>query len=226
MKHNPTIRQALLLLCLWIGVGCSAAGDAVVESTPGVPLPEVQNPNNLPEIGSVLFVGNSLTATNNLPGLVRAEGEKKGYYVRTKAVTIPNSALEDHWFDGTAIELIRSEHFDFVVVQQGPSSQGEGRQMLLEYGAKFKEVCNQNQAKLAFYMVWPAIPNYSNFSGVIKNYTDAATATKSLLCPVGSYWKAYIDRTGDFSYYSGDQFHPSKKGSALAAEVIYKTLFP
>jgi hypothetical protein len=220
------IRQSLLALGLWAWVGCSAAGDSAEEPTPTVPPAEVQNPNNLPEIGSVLFIGNSLTATNNLPGLVRAEGERKGVYVRTKAVAIPNSALEDHWFDGTALELIRSEHFDFVVVQQGPSSQEEGRQMLLEYGKRFKDVCDQNQAKLAFYMVWPAIPNYSNFGGVIKNYTDAADATKSLLCPVGSYWKAYIDRTGDFSYYSGDQFHPSKKGSTLAAEIIYKTLFP
>jgi len=47
-----------------------------------------------------------------------------------------------------------------------------------------------------------------------------------MLCPVGLIWKNYQDRTGDFSYYGPDDFHPSLAGSQLAADVIYKTFFP
>ena len=38
-------------------------------------------------------------------------------------------------------------------------------------------------------------------------------------------WKSYIDKTQNFEYYSTDGFHPSKKGSQVAAQVIVKTLF-
>ena len=41
-----------------------------------------------------------------------------------------NYALKDHWNEGELQSLIKSGNFDFVVVQQGPSSQAEGRAML------------------------------------------------------------------------------------------------
>ena len=74
-------------------------------------------------------------------------------------------------------------------------------------------------------MVWPAKQNYHMFDGVIRNYTNAATITNSILCPVGKEWKEYFDRTGDFGYYSPDGFHPSLVGSTVAAEIIVQSLF-
>jgi lysophospholipase L1-like esterase len=73
-------------------------------------------------------------------------------------------------------------------------------------------------------MVRPAFSNFENFDGVIKNYTDAALMTNAILCPVGKVWKEYFLRTKDYSYYGTDMFHPSQKGSEVAAEIIYKTL--
>ncbi len=173
----------------------------------------------------ILFVGNSLTYTNDLPALVVAVAAKKGIAVETGMLAYPNYALPDHWEGGKLQQMLASGHFDFVVVQQGPSSQEEGRQMLMEYGKKIKALCDQHQSKLAFYMVWPAFSNYQMFDGVIKNYSDVASATNSILCPVGKVWKAHIDSSRDPSYYGPDMFHPSQKGSEVAAEVICRSLF-
>lgn len=175
---------------------------------------------------TILFVGNSLTYTNDLPAMVKAIAKQKGIAIETKMMAYPDYALADHWNDGKLQQLMAAEHFDFVVVQQGPSSQEEGRQLLLEYGQKLKVLCDQYQSKLAFYMVWPAYSNYRMFEGVIKSYSDVAVATNSILCPVGKVWKTFIDSTRDHSYYGPDMFHPSQKGSEVAAEVIYKSLFP
>jgi lysophospholipase L1-like esterase len=38
-------------------------------------------------------------------------------------------------------------------------------------------------------------------------------------------WKDYIDSKNDYSYYGDDGFHPSERGSEVAAKVIYNTLF-
>jgi hypothetical protein len=175
---------------------------------------------------SILFVGNSLTYTNDLPALVTTLAKQKGITVSTTSLAKPNYALEDHWIDGEMQELIRKHKYDFVVVQQGPSSQADGRIMLMDYGERIKQFCAAHNTKLAFFMVWPARPNLHMFDGVITNYTDAATSTGSLLCPVGSEWKKYFAETGDYSYYGPDQFHPSQKGSESAAAIIVKTLFP
>jgi hypothetical protein len=172
----------------------------------------------------ILFVGNSLTYTNNLPELVKQEARKQGVDIRIEVIAWPNYALEDHWLDGELQKHVSSETFDFVVVQQGSSSQSDGREMLLDYGARIKALCDQHHTKLAFFMVWPARANWHTFPGVIRNYTEAATATQSILCAVGLEWKQYIDSTSDYSYYGPDQFHPSLRGSQVAAEVIWRTL--
>jgi hypothetical protein len=51
---------------------------------------------------AILFVGNSLTATNDLSGMVEAMGRAAGVNVRCAAVAKPNFSLEDHWNDGEA----------------------------------------------------------------------------------------------------------------------------
>jgi lysophospholipase L1-like esterase len=172
----------------------------------------------------ILFVGNSLTYTNNLPKLVATKAAENGIKIKTGMLSFANYALEDHWTDGRLQQLISSKKFDIVILQQGPLSQAEGRQMLLEVGAKIHKLCQQNNVKLAFFMVWPARQNYHTFENIIKNYSDAATENLAQLCPVGQVWKEFIDSTGDYSYYGPDEFHPSRKGSQVAADVIYNSL--
>lgn len=171
----------------------------------------------------ILFVGNSLTYTNNLPALVVSIGNAQGKSVYSETLANPNYAIEDHWNDGKMQKLICEGDFDFVVIQQGPSSQADGRQMLFEYGQRIKNICLSRGTELAFFMVWPAKANYHMFDGVIKNYTDAATETNSILCAVGAEFKRHGD-SGDYSFYSSDSFHPSAAGSQRAAEIIFSTL--
>jgi hypothetical protein len=173
---------------------------------------------------NVLFIGNSLTYTNDLPALVVAEAKKKEVVVKTEMIAFPNYALEDHWNDGKIQARIKKGAFDYVVVQQGPSSQSEGREMLLAYGPRIASICKMANAKLVFFMVWPAKANIHTFDGVITNYRDAANKSESLLCPVGEIWRKHTEATGDFSYYGEDGFHPSRKGSELAARIIADTL--
>ena len=173
----------------------------------------------------ILFVGNSLTYTNNLPDLVTKSAKAKGQTIQATTLAYPNYALEDHWNDGQLQKLIEKEKFDFVIVQQGPSSQADGRAMLLNDGKRIKELCDKNNSKLVFFMVWPAKANLHMMDGVIKNHTDAAAETKSILCPVGKIWKERF-AAGDYSYYGPDEFHPSLAGSESAAKIIVETLFP
>lgn len=219
MKNFPL----LLLMILFVLLSCGS--DDQVETVDDSN--EVEPPFN--EIDSdinILFVGNSLTYSNGLPQLVVDEAKRQhGIEVGRAEILKGNYAIHDHWNEGEVQKQINSGKYDYVIIQQGPSSQALGRQILIEYGAEYKALCEANGAELVYYMVWPSRQYYHTFDGVIKNHEDAATVNKALLAPVGQVWKTYFDRTEDFSYYGTDGFHPSPKGSQVAAEVIVDTLF-
>jgi hypothetical protein len=173
---------------------------------------------------NILFVGNSLTYTNNLPQLVEQVGGTHGVKIKTETIAYPNYALEDHWNDGVIQKRAASKKIDYIVVQQGPSSQADGKAMLLDYGQRIKTLCDEHDTQLVFFMVWPARANAHTFDGVINNYTEAAKKTGSLLCPVGKIWKEHFEKTNDYSYYGLDNFHPSVAGSRVAAVAIFESL--
>lgn len=174
---------------------------------------------------NILFIGNSLTYTNNLPQLVKKYAKLNSISIKTKMIAFPNYAIEDHWNNGKTQKLISNKKFDYVIIQQGPSSQHEGRKMLIEYGKKYSDLCKLNNTQLCYFMVWPSLNYFHSFDKVIKNHKDAATINNSVLLPVGAKWKEYFDSTNNYEYYSSDGFHPSIKGSKIAAKLIVEYLF-
>ncbi len=174
---------------------------------------------------SVLFIGNSLTYTHDLPRLVKEEAQHKGYALTTATVAKPNYALMDHWADGKIQKLMRINRYDYVVIQQGPSSQNYGRQLLIDYAQKLAELCEKYEGQLVIFMVWPSRTYYHTYDNVIRSHQLAADAAGAILCPVGEVWKSRFDNTNNFDYYGPDGFHPSLKGSKVAAEIIVETLF-
>jgi hypothetical protein len=210
----------LSYLCILL-IGCSSK-DTVPE--PIIATVEITPEGNSNSDYSILFVGNSLTATNDLPKLVRDRAIQNDISIQTTKVTYGNYGLEDHWNDGDIQTLIEANNYDFVVIQQGPSSQAYGRSSLIEYGGYIKEICEANNTQLAFFMVWPSLEYYYTFDGVIQNYTDAANLNNAILCPVGVHWRNAVDQNEDYSYYGPDGFHPSLEGSEVAAQVILEGL--
>lgn len=219
-----------------IFLACTPSNDAQVEilDTPTISStddvndePQKSDVHGDPETASIniLFVGNSLTYSNDLPKLVYEFAKTKNTEISTKMIAKPNYAIIDHLDFGSQVRNeIDSKKYDFVVVQQGPFSQSEGRQLLFEAGERFSVICEANDAKLVFFMVWPARANYHTFNGVIKNHTEVAKTYNAILAPVGEQWKTHFDETGDFSYYGPDQFHPSLEGSTAAAKIILASL--
>ena len=172
----------------------------------------------------ILFAGNSLTYTNDLPSLVQELGKLNSITVIYKSYLFPDYSLEDHWNGGVVEEEIETGKYDFVVVQQGPSALPESQLLLLEYTRRFAEVCRRNGSKLALLMVWPSKARLFDLVNVIESYTRAATKTGSLLCPAGLAWKYAWQSADATPLYGMDGFHPGLEGSLLAALTVYGRL--
>jgi hypothetical protein len=174
----------------------------------------------------VLFIGNSLTAANDLPAMVesmaRAAGERT---LEWKAVLQPGASLEDQWEAGDAVRAIHSRHWDVVVLQQGPSSQPDSRVLLRRDTARFSKEIRAAGARPALYMVWPARSRPGDFDGVSISYRTAANDVDGLIIPADDAWREAWKRDKNAELYGGDGFHPSAEGSYLAALVMFQQLF-
>jgi hypothetical protein len=183
-----------------------------------------QDPPPSSPTGDVLFIGNSLTAANDLPGMVQSLAESAGTRLTTVAVTRGGAALEDHWSDGAALKAIDRGGWRFVVLQQGPSSLPESRVNLRDWTRRFAERIRVVGAEPALYAVWPPRDRLAFFGDVIESYRLAAQDVRGVLLPVGQAWLDAWSRDGGLALYGPDDFHPSVEGSYLAALVIYSRL--
>lgn len=178
----------------------------------------------------ILFVGNSLTAFNNLPGLVATIAQAAGHSVEALGLVAPNYSLEEHWRSGVP-ERIRALRPDVVVFQQGPSSLRESRVHLLAWTDSFAPVVREAGAEVAFLMVWPELERAYVFDAVRDSYKAAADRAQGTFIPAGEAWRRLVPQTGspdpvDGPFpYGQDGFHPSFEGSVLAAYVVVRSLF-
>jgi hypothetical protein len=173
----------------------------------------------------VLFVGNSLTATNDLPATLAAIASGVGHTtVDVQTVAPGGYALEDHWANGEALTALRSGRFDVVVLQQGPSSLSESRANLIEWARRWADEARAYGTRPAVLTVWPERERLSVFPDVVRNYRDAARAANALLLPAGQAWRNAFRRRPAIALYGPDAFHPSRLGTYLAALVAYTAL--
>jgi hypothetical protein len=172
----------------------------------------------------LLFIGNSLTYTNDLPALVQEIGKLDGKKISVHSLSLPDHSLEDHWNNGNAETEIEKGIYDIVVLQQGPSAKPESQALLMDYAGRFTKACREHHAKAALYMVWPFKSRLFDLDQVIASYSNAASRTGSLLCPAGKAWKYAWEKDPGLDLYGPDNFHPGIKGSVLAAITIYSVI--
>jgi hypothetical protein len=195
---------------------------------PPEPEPEASLPSVTFETGTrstrILFVGNSLTYSNNLPALVAELAAMDDVNVTYKMIAPGGFSLEDHWNLGEVQEEMSAVHYDLVVGQQGPSALPESQVLLKRYAEKYSQACARVKSSWALYMVWPSEERSFDLDNVIYSYTSAAKSTSALLFPAGLAWKLAWKQHSGFPLYGSDRFHPSIHGSLVAAMTIYATL--
>jgi len=176
-----------------------------------------------PQVYRVLFVGNSLTYVNDLPGTVALLASGAGDSVEVESVARPGFALIDHVEGGSnAVEVIRSRQWDYVVLQQGPSSLPLSRDTLILATGLLDTDIRAAGGRTAELMVWPARDNIASFDQVRASYQEAARAVDGLFLPAGEAWRTAWAADPSLPLYGDDGFHPSELGTFLAALVVYE----
>src|SRR5262249_28073204 len=104
----------------------------------------------------VLFIGNSYTYVNDVPGIVQALADSAGgEHMAVENVAEPDYALVDHLAQGEAQREIAKGGWAFVVLQQGPSSVDVNRDTLRLAVKAFAPLIAAAGGKPALFSAWP-----------------------------------------------------------------------
>lgn len=173
----------------------------------------------------VLFVGNSLTYVNDLPGTVAALGASVHDTIRVASSTGADMALIDHLNGGSdALAQLRLGGWNYVILQQGSSTLPVNRDSLALWTRMFDPFIKAAGAKTALYMVWPTSDRQNFFDDCRLAYQQAAQAVNGVFMPAGEAWLQAWSVDPSLQLYASDGLHPTPLGTYLAALVIYERI--
>jgi len=208
-----TVCRIVPLVALLVVTGTAVAADASREDGEA-------------PFSRVLFVGNSLTASWDVPGIVAAISRAAGDAPPLEVTTVARGGfgLEDHWRDREALARIREGRWRWVVLQQGPSALPASRRSLVGWARRFDAEIRAVGARPALYAVWPSEAREVDFPRVGESYRIAAERVDGLLLPAGEAWRAAWRIDPSLELRGEDGFHPTPLGSFLAAATIWAVL--
>ena len=171
----------------------------------------------------MLFIGNSLTYTNELPRTVADIATQAGDTIRVRTVARPNFAVIDHALGmSDAIDVIKSQSWDYVVLQQGPTTVGINRDTLIIATKLLDPDVRAAGGKTAQLMSWPDADSRQTFPAVRASFQAAAQAVNGVFIPAGDAWRAALEADPTIQLYGIDRYHPARLGTYLAALVVYE----
>lgn len=103
----------------------------------------------------VLFIGNSYTSVNNLPGVLAGLADAAGgRKIETDRHLFGGCTFERHVKEKKAIEKIKSKKWDVVVLQEQSLMPVIAPQQTLKYARILAAEIKQQGAKPVFYLTW------------------------------------------------------------------------
>jgi hypothetical protein len=208
------MRKSLGLSCVGVlafaAFGCLSSG--------------VTSPKLIGDGKPILFVGNSYTYVNDLPGIVQALADSAGEKIAVETVAEPDFALVDHLAVGTVQQEIAKGGWAFVVLQQGPSSVEVNRDTLRLAVKALAPSIAAAGGKPALFSAWPTSSRLVDYPRAIESYRLAATDVNGVFLPIAGAWLKAWEKDPNLPLYASDGLHASALGSYLAALVIYAKL--
>lgn len=190
---------------------------------------------------SVLFIGNSYTSTNDLPGILSNLTQSKGDVITIDSKTNGGFTFQAHTNDPLTFTKINLSSWDYVVLQgqsQEPSFPTQQvNTSTLPYAVQLADSVYNNSScsQVLYFMTWgrqngdPQWDSINTFDKMNKRLRDAyiriADSSNASIAAVGSAWKFVRDNYPTINLYSGDGSHPSVAGTYLSACVFYSSLF-
>jgi hypothetical protein len=179
----------------------------------------------VPKSLKVLFIGNSFTARNNLPGLVAQIAAAAGAKLDHQLISVGGASLRTHWNKGDALKAIQQGGFDFVVLQEQSTLPIKNAQRMHENVRLFDRAIKAAGARTVLYLTWSRQHEPEAQDKINDAYQTIAREISALVIPAGIAWQTFMRSHKTPVLHDRDKSHPTLAGSYLAACTAFATLF-
>lgn len=209
----------IYILLIFI-VGCS--GDA--QSTPEEPL-------------DILFIGNSYTFLNDMPGTFAKIAEVGGHPVNVTSLAQGGFSLARYTEDQVTLTTLKDQGWDFVVLQEKsdiPAIPQERDESMYPYIRQLNNLVEEQGGETILFLTWgyrdglpeSGLSDYKAMQNeVTASYQTIGDELNVRVAPVGIVWENILRRDPQLELWMADGSHPSPLGSFLTANVLYAVIF-
>jgi hypothetical protein len=173
----------------------------------------------------VLFIGNSFTARNDLPGLLARLAAARGKRLEHRLISAGGASLRTHWNAGEALKAIQGGHYVRVVLQEQSTLPVKNAKRMHENVRLFDEAIKAAGARTVLYMTWARQNAPESQQAITDAYTGIGRELGATVVPVGLAWQRLLGEHDQPALHDKDQSHPTLAGSYLAACVFLAVLF-
>jgi len=188
------------------------------------------------ETTRVLFIGNSYTYVNDLPGMFAKLSKSGGHRVEVGMEAPGGWSLADHVESVQTADAIESSTWKYIVLQEQSSFPADKyfRETNMYPAARVLVAkIRQVGATPVLYLTpahldgWPDMGmNYMAMQAGINNgYWNLARELNVLVAPAGIAWQSAHAQYPNLILWQADNSHPEKAGTYLTACVFYATFF-
>src|SRR5437868_987432 len=139
----------------------------------------------------VLFIGNSFTARNDLPGLIAGLAAARGKGMRHRLVSAGGASLRTHWNAGEAPKAIQDGRYDAVVLQEQSTLPVKNARRMHENVRLFDEAIRAAGAKTVLYMTWARRHAPESQQAITDAYAGIGRELGATVAPVGAAWQRF-----------------------------------
>jgi hypothetical protein len=200
-----------------------------------VPIAHAQSPAPAaaPKTYRVMFIGNSLTYVNNLPGMVRAlaAAQPAPVHIETQTFVAPGGSLAERWQDGAAAKALDEGHWDALVLQE----RGGLMACMLDPDQRSTSDCRMSErahrefaarakavgARTYVLATWG--PDDSWQARLDRAAKQMAGRIDAAVIPAGTTLRHYANQHGEKKAFP-DGTHPSLPATVIMAAQVYRAL--
>lgn len=223
-RKRPSLNSSALFVALTVIaslLGCGGNGSGGMESTGTVVFDDV--PPSSADI-SLLFMGNSHTTVNDVPGMIAAMMRAARPGKTVAAVVAPGSMfLEERFHDAASMNLLRSQRWSAVVLQaQKYSSSGLYTYSTAEAG----EIIKITRLVGGLPIMFPEWPrrNIDETQRIYDLHVSIAQKDPACVAPIPQAWDLALARNPALILHASDGNHSAPAGAFLAALVLFATM--
>ena len=213
---------ALALLFAACGGG-GGGGDNGSTNTPPVGGGLAPPPPTVGDI-TLLFMGNSHTAVNDLPGMVTAmvRAGKPGKTVGS--IQSPGGMfLDERLSYAPSVNLLRSQDWSFVILQAQKYSSTGTVQYSTEEAQEWVRMSRAQHAVPIMFPEWPR-RGIDETQRIFDMHVSIAQAEPACVAPIPQAFDLALARNPTLILHDPDGNHSSSAGAFLAALVLYATI--